>query len=453
MAFHRDAELLLLRSAWRLGQLTYICSDRMTFFMFGSMFVNIMERISAFYRVKGTWYSTFDDVWNHAHEKFIAADYDGLRRPNTCPLYSDAAQYSRAKNSRTLRPDLRDSRSTSNEPYVPSSLETRITDGALTRLKKRHVKRRTILGVADNSTDLTHFFPHNTACSTVHIPLVEAASGVNVDSEFPREIATSRRKRKLVLVHGQLNSKKTRRESKSGVKHCVVNFANVERQRDVLDYSGDYLILPILTLQQTLDYDGVSGFEAVVIARDDETYRKTQREYLAYASRADIEVVTDTLRQFLKGTAYSLCNLVPYEDIAALVHHEANTMNAARIALQGANQITVPVLKDRLSFFCRVAKVSFSVTDEKKHPPPDPFAMFCKAASVWSEGHGEKTLPGCLPHECSRCLSEGDMYCMCGIYDPFEADDELPSDMEVVADHDGGTEVQESLSEGESDDE
>lgn len=134
--------------------------------------------------------------------EFSAADYASVKRPSQHVLYAEAWASCLGPRDQ-LDPDLRSQRS---EPYEPgSSLEEQAGDSSRNAKRKDKIQKIAVTGRPKGNADVAHLISRAPTCATVQIPMAEAAVGRYVDDECVNDSESIRKKRKRVLVHGQLN--------------------------------------------------------------------------------------------------------------------------------------------------------------------------------------------------------------------------------------------------------
>lgn len=383
----------------------------------GNVVTGVQKAISGDARSEGRYYSCIGDIWEVRAVSFSAADYARIKRQSYV-LYVEAWDACVGPSDQ-LDPDLRSQRS---EPYEPaSSLLHQSDDSSRIAKRKDKIQMITVTGRPKLSADVAHLISHTHTCATVQIPMAEAAVGRYVDDECANDSASIRKRRKRVLVNGQMvdttNSKK-RRVDKSGVKHSAANMMTVAAQRRVIDSFPGYLVLPLLSLDQVMTYDGKSGYDVVFAAVSPPVYIEVwQTNFFPTASRSELEICTETLASFVKAAAHTIHRMVPADDVDALSDREMKIINDTRNQLNASGQVKIPILRPFQLFQTGLAKSHFSLDLEKgEHAPPDPHLLFTKAASIWSSIQDQKLLPGCKrPHHCDRCWSQEMMECICDI--------------------------------------
>jgi hypothetical protein len=192
----------------------------------------------------------------------------------------------------------------------------------------------------------------------------------------------------------------------TGVKHFPTNKIRLSLQQFYFDETPCVIIVPIMSLQQVLDWDG-AGYRAIVLAggHDDTTaadvYRGIHASFVppglsledVLASGPDIEMARVLLTAVVRGLAYSL-------------HHTSNlleaklSLNASKILTELRHTFTshipntIQVPSDGRSPYRDVHArvVKFVDHGNDGHPAPDPLLLAVKSAINWSWRNQQKLL-------------------------------------------------------------
>ena len=216
----------------------------------------------------------------------------------------------------------------------------------------------------------------------------------------------------------------THRRRYCGVKHWTTNKARIRGQEfDVYDKNPCLLIVPILSPQQAVNWNG-TGYSAIVVIDSWEQQKLDLRDVASGSGLRQDSVENDDL----------LANNEEVEQARALLErYLRGSLNAKRIARESPNfkfpkeypvayniatEITVPAVNWSVPLASmKVRKVTFerfNLQGERNggHPAPDPILLTAKAACVFSKRHGEAMAAGPGPWDYNDNLSDGDYAAM-----------------------------------------
>ena len=384
-------------------------------------------------QTNGSFYSKIDDVLAPQLEQFDVRDFNALRRSSPHPFYKGIISYAEADPA-LLRPAYDSTRSEFASRSDASSLHTYHDDTSTHRTGKRRLRNHAIDGAEYNTGKIAHLIPYDASCSNAYLALAEALTGVNF-SESPCGVPTKKRK---VLVHGQYKAKVTdsdipSRVPGSGLKHCCKNMARIVGQRENMDVYPGMLILPILSLEETLKYEGGS-YSVLVLGKDKDVYQASIliKSY-DQCTRDEVNTAVSTLAQFVKGVAATLVDLP--DDVISKIKPdiEKEAIQEVYNRLRKTPKVNVPsLIQETTAWRMKVIKLPFSNSEAKTHQETDPFLLYMKAAVVWSAKNGEKLLPVCafLGGGCEECAENGLLECECEAFDPCE----IPREVVVTID-------------------
>ena len=244
-------------------------------------------------------------------------------------------------------------------------------------------------------SEKAHLLSNAKLCHVAYLHLAQAVTGVFV--------AENHKRRKL------LNGMKgrQRRINGSGIKHSKFNKLYLKSQKQFLDSTPPALIvLPILTLDQIQNWDGVTSYSAMVLPCGP-LGRQAAEDVLKYSrahcSRDEVETAVSVLATFVHDIAESLIDVE--HDIVADFDIYAGQTNDGSVyrwkelvkELRGADSpsVQIPTLKADLNFQnIRVAKGTLSRISSCL---PDPFLLALKGAINYSSHAGSRLMPGCPP--------------------------------------------------------
>eukprot|EP00978_Attheya_sp_CCMP212_P000697 scaffold1397_cov41-Attheya_sp.AAC.1 len=371
-------------------------------------------------------------------EEFNKFDLAALRRPSLHVFYHKSALATEQTNDADLIPAQDEDEDSDRSEFNPgSSMDSRESESAVGRKRKRRLEHIAIDGRERNSADIAHLLPYATSCARLYAPLAEAAVGLDLSQEPP----VRKKLKRQILVQGLYTwndrTNKYERARATGVKHCRTNMARVIAQKKYLDFNPSLIMIPIMTLQQVLEYDGGHGgrYSVLVIAAKPSVYEETvlTKQY-DLCTNDDIELATSTLAYFVKGVAFSLVNETDDADIKKLnVPREKKAIQRTKETLAEVGKVRIPEICGE-SKKLRVAKLHFDLATEDTHQECDPFLLYVKAAVVWSSLQGQKLLPGCpRPHNCEECLEQDLFSCQCDVaFDPGTPEYLVPVIVQII---------------------
>jgi hypothetical protein len=365
----------------------------------------------------GFYYATISQVWHFHQAEIFQTDLDAIRR-------QDPHHFYRATYDAAERDDLYPAYKSGRSEYDPgSSLNEDEGDSRTEISRKKRLRTVTIDGSVREVAEVAHLIPYSPNCAHFYGPLAEAAVGVNVGGDT--NLSPQKKKLKqLVLVHGQYKQENgsDKRVTDTGIKHCRTNMARVVAQKRYLDVHPSLLIVPILTLTNTLAYYR-GEYRVLVACTDPSVYVETilQKEYML-CTADEIHTATTTLASFVKAVAVTLQSADPKEIDRKLDKNPEKPIilkTLKQLTATSPAQVKVPTVM-AFSVTPRLAKLTLDMQDKDAHQECDPFLLFVKAAVVWSSIQDQKLLPACaLPHDCDRCLEQGLFECECDAYDPW----------------------------------
>lgn len=386
----------------------------------------------------GTYYSTVADVWTPSPTAFSQESLDSVRRQYRHQFYRKSVE---AALGEDLNPAYESGRS---EHDPGSSLDEDSNDSKTDLSRKRRLKEIAFDGKKHETAEVAHLIPFAPKCASFFAPLAEAAAGVdfNENDEGPDR----KKQRRMVLIHGQKKVQQNQGEGSqpkkhyTGMKHCRSNMARVVAQKQYLDFNPSHLLIPILTLQDTLDYGKDSSkkkYEVLVVCTTPEVYTECLwRDKYDACSEADFDKATKTLASFVKAAAHTLSLANEEELELKLKNPQKKQIIKARAEIMKEKKVKVPEMRRPWRDDTRLIKVTLDMENPNAHQECDPFLLFVKAAVVWSSIQEQLLLPGCpLPHNCEDCLDDSLFQCVCEAYDP---DEPIPNEIYIVNGSGGG---------------
>jgi hypothetical protein len=416
--------------------------------------VEIEIRISI---LKGLYYSTIHQVWESREIEFSKVDLDAIRRLQPHHFYAKTIT---AAGSDTLRPANEEVRF-DDEPFSNLSenerndadcvrrefdaymckfasfrteyeiysddLNEHEDDTENDKSRKRKLNEIAIDGYANEVAEVNHLIPYSAKCAHFYAPLTEAAVGVNVEDDTTLSPAKKKLKQ-LVLVHGQYEQTTTDEEHytrvhDTGIQHSLTNMVRVVAQKPCLDFKPSILIVPLLTLDETLKYDG-GKYHVLVACTDPRVYSAIHMiEDYKECTEAEIVTATTTLASFVKAAAFTL-QLADRDEISnKILNPQKRRILSIKDKFESSSRVKVPAVMTTTSSTytkMRLAKMTLDMENPAAHQECDPFLLFVKAAVVWSSIQGQLLLPTSPPHDCEICLEDNLIQCDCDSYDPPE---------------------------------
>lgn len=396
-------------------------------------------------RNEGTYYSRCDDIWEAVEEQFDRNSLMAIQRKEPHPLYKDTTKFL------TTTDELRPAYDSTRSKYDPgSSLESHTNDSQTAKTRKRRLESACVHNKSVTDGEIAHLIPHAQSCARFYGPMVVAATGCR--QFIAEEDPTKKEKQEQVLIHGQYQpshgqdnqAKKSRCESKSGLKHHRANMARVPLQKWYLDFIPSILMIPVLTLEQTLSYEK-GAYNVLLICSTTEAYSRTSFRGEEDCSNEDeLKTATGTLASFVKAAACTLASTSTEMIETKMSKIDREKILKSKAQIERTASVLVPKVKNNLkNSKWRLAKVTWDTRNEKSHQECDPFLLFTRAAVVWSSVQNQKLLPGCsMPHDCDECLAAGQFVCCCDAYDPSEP---IPSEIVISPDDDARLLVDDDL--------
>eukprot|EP00980_Cylindrotheca_fusiformis_P005365 scaffold1142_cov66-Cylindrotheca_fusiformis.AAC.1 len=215
----------------------------------------------------GEFYSKVADVWICGKEcekaKFSKGILDAVRRRRDIhPFYKASVEAAYGTNPIPADTSSRSSGST-------------CSNGASTGERKKRLDNVRIDGTK-GVAQIAHLIPHSRTCAPFFGPLAEAAAGINLDADFGNEISPGSEKRRMTLVHGHKRKEESKRVVNTGIKHDLLNKARIRGQAIYFDSTPSLLLIPILTLEETLAYPTgttTAQYEVLVACTHPDAYR------------------------------------------------------------------------------------------------------------------------------------------------------------------------------------
>jgi hypothetical protein len=245
--------------------------------------------------------------------------------------------------------------------------------------------------------EAAHLISHAPLCHKAYGFIAEAATGKKLG---PGPVGTQNR---LKLLNGVCFQGESRRVPNTGLKHHKYNKMLLHSQETLLDGSEpEIIIIPLLTVEQVLGWNGRDEYEAMAITCGSES-KGAAAEVLKYArfcKPEEIERGRILLEAFTRGIASS----VKQHDVTeAFAPDEPKSERALaawvtlvrEIKRDGRANVFLPKVLLSLSQeeyeSMRVAKGEMST----RFSLPDPFLVAVKAVVSYSKLCGKALMPAC----------------------------------------------------------
>jgi len=241
-----------------------------------------------------------------------------------------------------------------------------------------------------------HNAPDSVTCAPSWGHAVEGATGT-IPRQHRHRLRNKERKQDLrhLLIMG-VNGQ----EKETSFRYSPFNFIRFSKHDEFYDKAPHIMFLPILTLEETRNWNN-TPYDAIAVASafDGKPAKEVYRSILANGSsecsEPKIKTATTSLVDFMKGLAGSLLNETPIE-LAKLSGNteKANELIAVKEDIE-RNGITLPHFREGRS----IRPVLMVRFDRKNPTDPiaDPWMLFAKAAVNLSWLKSQKLLPTCKP--------------------------------------------------------
>lgn len=405
---------------------------------------------------EGTFFATFDEVWEPDAVRFSNADYRAMIRDKdyarhstiddskwkTCFLqtWENAGHTSLvaadATSKSTMNSDVK------NSMWPVGVLQLSENDGAADNGSPTSNKSEPAAKAA-RSTDVAHLVPASPTNASLYHHVAIWFFGIQRDdtpsfvqklihgsskpnptpgsaeplqrSTSPRSVRRStlaQRSQRSTSAERPKQSGSGRRVNLTGLKHMPCNMIRLSGQARYFDTKPCLIIVPILSLQEAKTWQG-HGYSALfMISRGSKEKGKAEGldevaaavnmlKFGATANQSDIDMARDLLAATLKGLAFALfqksAEHMPWvEDLSDDSKKVLNDLQANATVVSGEESILVP--KDRLGYTKLVRKITFAPVfgtqgNDHGHPAPDPLLLAVKAGVNWSAFHKQQLLP------------------------------------------------------------
>ena len=86
--------------------------------------------------------------------------------------------------------------------------------------------------------------------------------------------AETRKRKRLILIHGQKDKKTSKRKTKTGIKHCGMNMIRVLGQGFMDNSPSQVIFLPIMKLEEVLNFKDQSSFTVAILCGNSSVYQE-----------------------------------------------------------------------------------------------------------------------------------------------------------------------------------
>jgi hypothetical protein len=344
----------------------------------------------------GTYYSTLNQVWGAESSRYEQEHFNAMFRIDRYPTQYVATVNAAMEENNNAADESQLSRS-SREPEV--NWRTWPTD---------------IFGNHLSAAEIAHLIPAASSHADTYDDVAAWAVGYSEQNEDGV---------KAKLVHGSrppvrrgwIPLRMTRRSLRgrnrnispppgrprqvdlSGLKHSDLNKMRLDHQFEYMDKHPCVLIVPAMTREAMLDWDGRTSYTAIVLVEANIQAPEYSAETVARgiqmgnlqvnqtveeteATNEQVELARKLMTDVLRGLAFSLSR-------RTLEFRTRHNM------FHVLGEITVPSASgSQPQADHHVRKVILGLSG--LHPAPDPLLLAVKAAVVWSVRNGQRLLPG-----------------------------------------------------------
>ena len=209
------------------------------------------------------------------------------------------------------------------------------------------------------------------------------------------------------LIHGSKKEDGSR-ELLVGVKHFATNKIRLCEQADYFDRKPNVLIIPILSLEETKEWNG-GGYDALFLIGVNENIANTNEGNVELrnaaqgtrlnilagptASEDEIETARSLLEASILALSYSVKQMLRKDEIFnGLTECQKEHLGSLHVFDRS------PCPRAKRNVHTRVRKISFcdvrTTPGRSGHPAPDPTLLVMKAANNWAKAHDLKLLAG-----------------------------------------------------------
>ena len=398
-----------------------------------------------------TYYATIDDVWGPDpikwnEERFKAA-FESLRRKET-PSFDERKMGAATEDPLyfayrlTIAEAMRDDTEATDSPASAYSSHSqsatkktvwptdifgnRVTDSHITHLvPARPTKSSLYVDVAICALPLPDTVSWDVVQKAIHGSKEKKAGDAKIHGSKDEESGVVDEKAGEAKSHGSkdMDAKNPSRTPSTGLKQAVSNKIRLAGQYVYLDQKPCVLIVPVMTVQEMLDWKG-GGYLAIVLPGGitSEIVEKTEYQSVALkeeipstqvchsigmyleeygvpdpakiANNDQVKLALELLRGVVSGMAYSLkCRLEKLEPNLKEKGALENLKNLREdFAKRKVADIIHPCPKiPPCEKPVRVIKFS-DHKEDTGHPAPDPLLLLARAGITWSWRQGQKLL-------------------------------------------------------------
>jgi len=368
---------------------------------------NKQEALEAQQRFDGEYYDTIDKIFRADDKEVPSDDKIELQRRRKPEIYNAIEAFKDEKYNQVLG------------NFEPAMVE----DSSLDSNVRSELWPNDMFGNVGNG-DVAHLIPNSPGCAKFFADVGKwavAPSSIDLD-EPPTSCGCTERswkkirretqaedleeRRNLAIVVGIREGKNASKVRDSSLKEHSLNKIRLNTQDTYLDAYPCMLIIPLMTLEQVLNWDSQSY--DVMVAVDGFTGGKVQKLAKVVAKAVNLSPNVDATKSecchsneidmactLLESVVLALAKNMKkkprkyFEGAEKLSRHALlNTFDT----IQRTNKIKVPA-RHRQNVCDKVVRVSFGTAQLA----PDPLLLAVKSAVVWSVRQGQRLLPACPP--------------------------------------------------------
>jgi len=365
----------------------------------------VLERDAVILQRDGEYYDTIDKIFRADDKEVPSDDKIELQRRRKPEIYNAIEAFKEEKYNQVGN-------------FEPAMVK----DSSLNSDVREELWPKDMFGNVSNG-DVAHLIPNAPGCAKFFADVGKwavAPSSIDLD-ELPTSCGCTERswkkirretqaedleeRRNLAIVMG-IKRKNERKVKLSSLKQHSLNKIRLNTQDTYLDAYPCMLIIPLMTLEQVLNWDSQSY--DVMVAVDGFTGGKEQQLAKTVAKAVNLSPNVDATKSecchsneidmactLLGSVVLALAKNMKKKPRKYFEGAEESSRHALLNTfdtIQRTNKIKVPA-RHRQNECDKVVRVSFGTA----HQAPDPLLLAVKSAVVWSVRQGQRLLPACPP--------------------------------------------------------
>ncbi|CAJ1967964.1 unnamed protein product [Cylindrotheca closterium] len=374
----------------------------------------------------GTLYGTIHDIIDEKLKQIPEGAIQAVTRLHQCDVFYKEA-IAAAMNANNDTDQVADG-STRCSGYDEDR------DSSAKKRRIHSLQNLALDGCERQTAEKAHLLPHSSRCASYYGELLEALVGVELKGD-----AKTRKRKLQILIHGVLDKETSKRKAKTGIKHCKMNMIRVLGQSVMDKNPNRVLFLPIMTLEDVLNFNDQTSFSVAILCATPSVYQAMLwlNEY-ELVTKTEMKLALKTLESFTLAVAKHRKNLQNngQDDFNSLetIGTEKTYLDEARENIKNS-MVQVATLKTKYEgtneedTFPKVMKIELSNQQPKGKVVAttcDPWLLCLKSAVMYSSFLGKKLLPGCRDHD-SETTSDWSGFQDCWYIPP------VPEEVEAVA--------------------